>query len=199
MMNKLEEVKLLPVKIENYSFGLSTLHTWTRFMECILHISYRSDFCKWAAILPDQKQKMSKAKKIIQKEFWEEVGLIVDVPQHGSGTSNNGNNARRFFQDPELTSSITRVDKVLIEKFCIILQAMTSGKRIDFIKFEEYCEETAKLYVSLYEWFKLPSTLQKYHHKCFQFFQKIILFEKKFFVIKFGVKFFPKDTNTSTT
>ena len=25
MMNKLEEVKLLPVKIENYSFGLSTL------------------------------------------------------------------------------------------------------------------------------------------------------------------------------
>ena len=83
MMNKLEEVKLLPVKIENYSFGLSTQHAWIRFMECILHIAYRSDFCKWAAMLPDQKQKMSEAKKRIQKEFWEEVGLIVDVPQHG--------------------------------------------------------------------------------------------------------------------
>ena len=46
MMNKLEEVKLLPVKIENYSFGLSTLHAWIRFMKCILHIEYRSDFCK---------------------------------------------------------------------------------------------------------------------------------------------------------
>ena len=112
-------------------------------------------------MLPDQKQKMSKAKKRIQKEFWVEVGLIVDVPQHGSGTSNNGNTARKFFQDPELTSSITRVDKVLIEKFGIILQAMTSGKRIDFIKFEEYCEETAKLYVSLYEWFKMPVAVHK--------------------------------------
>ena len=112
-------------------------------------------------MLPDQKQKMSEAKKRIQKEFWEEVGLIVDVPQHGSGTSNNGNTARRFFQDPELTSGITGVDKVLIEKFGIILQAMTSGKRIDSIKFEEYCEETAKLYVSLYEWFKMPVTVHK--------------------------------------
>ena len=90
MMNKLEEVKLLPVKIENYSFGLTSLHAWIRFMECILHIAYRSDFCKWAAMLPDQKQEMSEAKKRIQKEFWGEVGLIVDVPQHGSGTSNNG-------------------------------------------------------------------------------------------------------------
>ena len=133
MMNKLEEVKLLPVKIENYSFALSTLHAWIRFMESILHIAYRSDFCKWAEMLPDQKQKKSEAKKRIQKEFWEEVGLIVDVPQHGSGTSNNG----------------------------IILQAMTSGKRIDFIKFEEYCEETAKLHVSLYEWFKMPVTVHK--------------------------------------
>ena len=90
-----------------------------------------------------------RSKKEIQKKFWEEVGLIVDVPQHGSGTSNNGNTAGRFFQDSELTSSITGVDKVLIEKFGIILQGMTCGKRIDFIKFEEYCEETAKLYASL--------------------------------------------------
>ena len=156
MMNKLEEVKLLPVKMEKYSFGLTTLNAWIRFIECILHIAYRSDFFKWAALLPDQKQKMSEAKKRIQKEFCEEVGLIVDFPQHRSGTSNNGNTARRFFLDPELTSSITGVDKVLFEKFGIILQAMTSGKRIDFIKFEEYCEETAKLYVSLYEWFKMP-------------------------------------------
>ena len=51
--------------------------------------------------------------------------------------------------------------KVLTEKFGIILQAMTSGKRIDFIKFEKYCEGTAKLYVSLYEWFKMTVTVHK--------------------------------------
>lgn len=31
----------------NLKFGLSTLHCWIRFFECLLHLSYRLDFKKW--------------------------------------------------------------------------------------------------------------------------------------------------------
>ena len=40
------ELKDLVVKKEHYGFGLSTLHAWVRFFECMLHISYRLDIKK---------------------------------------------------------------------------------------------------------------------------------------------------------
>lgn len=45
-MNQLQRVKEKRVITSHYEFGLSTLHMWIRFMECILHIGYRLDFCK---------------------------------------------------------------------------------------------------------------------------------------------------------
>lgn len=49
------------------------------------------------------------------------MGLLVDMPKCGFGTTNDGNTARRFFENPELSSNITGVDKQLIYKFGIIL------------------------------------------------------------------------------
>ena len=43
----------------------------------------------------------SPAKKTIQERFRKEIGLLVDVPKPGgSGTTNDGNTARRFFLRP---------------------------------------------------------------------------------------------------
>jgi hypothetical protein len=44
-MNNIEKCR----KKENaqkifYNFGLSTLHAWIRFFECLLHIAYRLEF-----------------------------------------------------------------------------------------------------------------------------------------------------------
>lgn len=33
-------------KIENFQYGISTLHAWIRFMECILHLAYHLPFRK---------------------------------------------------------------------------------------------------------------------------------------------------------
>lgn len=57
----------------------------------------------------EKKQKAAE-KKRIQNEF-RELSLIIDVPRRGSGSSNDGNTARQFFSDPEITSQITKVDK----------------------------------------------------------------------------------------
>lgn len=47
-MNNIEKFR----KKENvqeifYKFGLSTLHAWIRFFECLLHTAYRLEFKQW--------------------------------------------------------------------------------------------------------------------------------------------------------
>jgi len=46
-MNNRIEPKQAVVEEKYFKFGLSTLHAWIRFFECLLHISYRLDFKKW--------------------------------------------------------------------------------------------------------------------------------------------------------
>lgn len=45
----------------------------------------------------------------------------MDVPKAGFGNTNDGNANRRFFMDPKLTATITRVDEQLIYRLKIIL------------------------------------------------------------------------------
>lgn len=160
-MNNLKKILNKAEKKENFQYGLSTLHAWIRFMECILHIAYRLKFRKWQAKEEVEKNMLKTEKTRIQKEFREKNGLLVDYPKQGSGSSNDGNTARRFFQDPKLTSDITGVDKSLIERFGIILQTLVCGIAIDTEKFGNYTRETAELYVSLYDWFYMPASVHK--------------------------------------
>lgn len=77
-MNNLSKLKDKQEIVQNFEYGLSTLHAWIRFMECILHISYRLSFCKWAAREPQNNIAMKEAKKNIQKEFRKQMALYVD-------------------------------------------------------------------------------------------------------------------------
>ena len=93
--------------IDNIELGLSPLHARIRCFECLLHISYRLEIKKWQICGNDNKKVCGK-KRIIQNKFIEELGLRVDFPrQGGSGTSNDGNTARRAFKHFDLFSSIT--------------------------------------------------------------------------------------------
>lgn len=115
-MNHLERVKEKKDNISHFQFGLSTLHAWIRFMECILHIGYRLDFCKRSAVTDEQKRMKNETKERICTAFREELGLLINMPNQGTGNTNNGNTARRFFSDPDLTSKITGVNVELNSK-----------------------------------------------------------------------------------
>ena len=80
-------------KTEHYRFGLPSLHSWIRFFECLLYISYEEN-TKLFAI----------NKQRIQEEFKSRLGLIVDKPKPGYGSSNDGNTARRFFSNSTISS-----------------------------------------------------------------------------------------------
>ncbi|XP_025406345.1 uncharacterized protein LOC112680462, partial [Sipha flava] len=104
---------------------------------------------------------LKKEKKYIQDRFRTETGLLIDVVLQGKGTTNDGNTARRFFKNAELTSAITNVDLQLIKRFGVILKTMSSGYEINLEKFEAYTLETAELYVSLYPWYYMPASVHK--------------------------------------
>lgn len=83
----------------NLKFGLSILHAWIRFFECLLHLSYKIGIKKWQARGDEEKRKVLENKKRIQEDFKSKLGLLVDIPKCGYGIpSNDGNTARRIFR-----------------------------------------------------------------------------------------------------
>lgn len=159
-MNEFPLILTKNVDVDLYKYGLSSLHIWIRFMECILHISYRLDLKTWS-VKGDNKAIMQNRKKNIQDAFKSQTGLLIDVVKQGHGTTNDGNTARRFFEDIEITASITGVNQDLIKRFKTILETISSGHSIDTNKFRDYAEATIKLYVDLYHWYYMPASVHK--------------------------------------
>lgn len=160
-MNNLDKIVSKPENETAYEYGLSTLHAWIRAMEMILHISYNLSFKKWSARTPDDKQSKEDKKKIVQHQFRSQMGLHIDKPRQGTGNSNDGNTARRFFENYHCTSEITGVDEDLIKRLYIILQTLASGLSVNPEKFGEYTRTTAQLYLTKYPWFYMPSSVHK--------------------------------------
>lgn len=148
-------------KPEALKFGLSILHARIRFFESLLHLSYKLPLKKWQIRSARDKLIVAQTKKRIQELFKEKMGLLVDIPKSGFGTTNDGNTSRRFFNDPETAAFITGIDVNLIKRLKIILEVISSGHKIDVEKFENYASETSKLYVELYGWHPMTPTLHK--------------------------------------
>jgi len=71
---------------ENLQYGISVLHGWIRFFECLLHLAYKLPIKKWQARSEEDKNIVQQTKKKIQDLFRSETGLIIDVPKIGFGS-----------------------------------------------------------------------------------------------------------------
>lgn len=159
--NSIDKMISMKINTENLKFGISVLHGWIRFFESLLHLAYKLPIKKWQARGED-KLIVETNKKRIQQLFREKTGLIVDVPKPGFGNSNDGNTARRFFSNPELSAEITGIDVELIKKMHIILIAVSSGYEINIDRFRAFSHDTAKHFVKYYHWYCMPPTLHKF-------------------------------------
>ncbi|MBY0580758.1 MAG: hypothetical protein K2P53_03655, partial [Rickettsiales bacterium] len=161
-MNNLSLVVQKKTLEGNIKHGVSTLHAWIRFLECMLHISYKMPIMKWQARNQDDKNIVKLRKLEVCAEFRTRIGLVIDQPRiGGAGTSNDGNTARRFFQQYEVSASIMNIDVDLMKRLHIILATISSGYEINSSKFKTFCLETASLYVFLYPWYPMTQTLHK--------------------------------------
>ena len=160
--NNIDLVLKQKVDANNLCFGISSLHAWIRIMEWFLHLAYK---CgdemekKWQARSAEQKRKVAARKQQIQNDFKQLYGLRIDIPKAGSGTTNDGNTARRFFENVSSTAEILGVDEEIIAKSKVMLQAISSGIGIDTEKFKVYCLNLAKRYVELYPWYPMPTSV----------------------------------------
>ena len=98
-------------------------------------------------------------KEFIQKLFRAEMGLSGDRPKTGGfGNSKDGNIVLRFFQNVDLSSKITGIDKDIMQRCVTILQAINSAFKIDA---EEYTVETARKLVEEHLWYYRPPSVHK--------------------------------------
>lgn len=154
----------IPQKNINESFlslGISPLHAWIRFLECVLHISYKLDIKTWQARGAENKKKVAEKKKYIQQKFKEELGLLIDMPKQQTGNTNDGNTARKFFRNAQKSAEITGFNLDLIKRFHVLLESLNCGLKIDSEKFGEYARETLELYLKEYFWYSMPVSVHK--------------------------------------
>ena len=130
-----------------------------RFMELVLHNSYRLDLQCWR--VNEKDPKLIEKKKFIQEEFRQKLGLIIDFPRPQRGTSSDGNTARKFFNSDnnETVSNITGFNKDLLTKFRTILTAINSGYKIHTRKFNKFARQTSELYIHEYSWYYMPASV----------------------------------------
>jgi len=76
--------------------------------------------------------------------------------KQGVGTSNDGNTARRFFENPSVIAEITGLDEIIIRKFSILLQAISSNEEINPEKFDDFAKTLANLVIEKYGWYYMP-------------------------------------------
>jgi hypothetical protein len=162
-INNLEKVLNRNCDVSAYKYGISILHAYLRCYEFLLHIAYKMEIKVWQGRGTELKNKIKEKKKLITDLFYEKMGLVVDQPKQGGGNSNDGNTARKFFDNPETVSLITGIDKDLIQRFSNILKTISSGhyEYIEINNFRSYCLQTAKKCVTLYGWYKMSASVHK--------------------------------------
>ena len=90
------------------------------------------------------------------------MNLLIDHPLPGvSGTSNDGNTARKFFENWQITSEILNLNSNMIFRFSIILRTISSHYCLNFSKFSNFTRETAELYVKEHHWYPIPNAVHK--------------------------------------
>lgn len=161
-MNRIDDCLRKKVNEKSFQFGLSPLHAWIRFFEYFIHLSYRLEFKRWQARTQDEKYSLERRKRSIQQQFRVKLGLIIDKPRSGgSGTSNDGNTARKFFKSSDISSEITGLNKEIIDRCGVILQCLASGYNIKLEEFKAYSLDTARYLVTEYGWYYMPPSVHK--------------------------------------
>lgn len=107
-INRLDTVISKTVSTGVYEFGLSSLHARINSMEYLLHIAYRLDLKKWAAIGDKHKEMLEARKKSKTKD---KLNLLIDIVKQGAGITSDGNTG---------SAAITGLDEDLVRRFAVI-------------------------------------------------------------------------------
>ncbi|KAE8739561.1 hypothetical protein FOCC_FOCC014944 [Frankliniella occidentalis] len=166
-MNDIERWFSWPVNPASFTpVVFPVLHAWLRSLELCLNIIERLDIADtyqpYQPYTQAQKDLMKARKNEATDQLRNGIGILVGKTvssQVGTGSSNNGNTARRFFEDPALTAELTGLDEEFLEHLRVVLIVVSSGFAIDVESFRNYTQETARLYVTHYNWYWMTASV----------------------------------------
>ena len=91
-----------------------------KLLDLCLKISYKNHSPSGSAEAKAQR------KREVQILLKSNLGITVDKPKQGYGTSNTGNIARKFFKNHELVSDILGIDRELMADIAGLIQIISS-------------------------------------------------------------------------
>ncbi|EFN86089.1 hypothetical protein EAI_00120, partial [Harpegnathos saltator] len=97
----------------------------------------------------------------LQTDFRSKMGLLIGLVLQGKGSTHDGNTARKFFENVTLSAEITGISETLISRCATILKVLSCGFAVNVDAFRTYALETARLYVSMYSWYPMPTAVHK--------------------------------------
>ncbi|KAL2740926.1 hypothetical protein V1478_001067 [Vespula squamosa] len=156
--NNIDEILREGIDRSNYTFGLSIPYVWIRFFESCLDLSYKLHIKKWKLCTEADKLIVENRKINIQIGLNLQFGFIIDKKKADFKNSDESA-ARCFFENSTTSALITGVDRILLKRFCVILQALSSNHKINNRKFHDYAVKTAKRLVRLYPWYNMSITV----------------------------------------
>lgn len=97
----------------------------------------------------------------IKANLFETFHVRIDEVQHGSGTSLNGNTARKCFKGPSTLANILGINEELVKRLAFTLLAFKQKEGVNMDHLERYCKETYKLFFEQYPWAKMNPSVHK--------------------------------------
>lgn len=94
--NRLDQTK--EINLKAIQFGLSVLHARIGLFKSVLHLAYKLPNQKYRVRKSDAERQLMKDRKLeIQEKFYNETGLLVDMPKADFGSTNDRNTCGEFF------------------------------------------------------------------------------------------------------
>lgn len=143
--------------------GPALFHSRLNVCEWLIRVSAQ----KQVAGHPPQASALVAAKaREIANNLEDAFKMSINRPKiGGSGSSNNGNMARRLLDNPEQFSRILGINKTLVEKIRLISCLALSSHKLDPTKVKELYNEVITLCHEEFGFVKrFPPSLHKYSH-----------------------------------
>jgi hypothetical protein len=141
---------------------LSILHFGLRSFELLMNIGFRQDFKQWQVRKGSLNEaQFSFRKKRIQAAYKLKGLNIFEPRSDGSGTSNDGNTARRCFEDHTFFADQCGIPVDLVFNVKIIWMVLACGLPIDPDKFKAFCKKTQKIYFDNVSWYRPSASFHK--------------------------------------
>jgi hypothetical protein len=151
-------------KKQNLRFNLQPMHTTTNVVNMLYEISFRKTIkVHWKKLTKEEEDLMKKEKQKVKKAMWENFHVrIKEVRQGGIGTSDTAKNARKVLSEPVLLAQTLGLNEELVIRISNILTQIRSYDPVNSLdEFENYCKDTYAMFLSLYDWYKIPVTLHR--------------------------------------